>query len=55
MKASTMSTHSHSSQPRAYPGVTATARVLDNLALYGHRPEQGEPDPWLDLPTALPE
>lgn len=34
----------NSSRPSGYPSVTATARVADNLALYGHTPHDDEPE-----------
>lgn len=34
----------NSSRPSGYPSVTATARVADNLALYGHTPRDDEPE-----------
>jgi hypothetical protein len=30
---------------RAVPGSTATAAVIDAMLLYGHQPDEGEPDP----------
>ena len=36
------------------PTVSPTAHLLDELALYGHRPGQDEPDPWpLPEPDAV--
>jgi hypothetical protein len=36
---------SFSREPAALPGSTATARVIEELQLYGYRPNEDEPDP----------
>lgn len=41
----------NSSRPSGYPSVTATARVADNLALYGHTPHHDEPE-YRPMPDA---